>query len=260
MKLGQWQLIISLRKDIGRILERTLLPSPQGRGDGNLLSIVDESALSQLRSELRTHLDALKDTLLKELTENETYLVMFPLVLLCDEVVMGRLPKKQHTEWRLLQHELFQINYGGDVFYDFVDERLAKPDTPSMVFEVLFFCLSAGFVGKFGIDGGKVQRYKTLLAERIPGARIPGPRKRRRLETRDQRYQRDPRERREPARHSTTAGLLAATTPEPESSGAAPTPATPDGGPRGLPLSWYYGLALGGVLLAVFGTLLITNL
>ncbi len=233
MKLALWRQVISLRDDIGRILERTLIPNAPAVAERTVLSYVDTGSLNQLRNELRNRLDVLRDTLTKDLTEGETYLVMFPLVLLCDEMVMSRIPKQQHTDWRLLQHELFQITYGGDVFYDFVDERLAKPDTPPMVFEVLFFCLSAGFVGKFGLDGGKVQRYKALLTERIPGAMSPGPRKRRRRE----------REREEAA---------PATPPQ-----AAPAAAS---GPRTHSAAWYYGLAFAALLLAVGGVLFYTNL
>lgn len=181
MKLILWERIIALRAEIGAILERTLLGVERVRAPEQLLAPVDEETLGRLRSELRTRLDSLKDSLLKELTEAEVYLAMFPLVLLCDEMVMARLPKQQQTLWFLLQSELFQINYGGDVFYDFIDERLQKPDTPPMVFEVLFYCLSSGFVGKFGFDGSKVQRYKALLCERIPGA-VPPRKKRRRRE------------------------------------------------------------------------------
>jgi type VI secretion system protein ImpK len=185
-------------------------------------------SLTQLRTELRNRLDALKDALSKELTESESYLVMFPLVLLCDEMVMSRVPKKQHTEWHLLQHELFQITYGGDVFYDFVDERLAKPDTPALVFEVLYFCLSAGFVGKFGNDGGKVQRYKSLLTERIPGAQTESRKKRRRRDRED-------------------------------SALTEPAPAAAEPGRQWSP-AWYYALALGAFVLAIGTVLLWTNL
>ena len=111
---------------------------------------IDEEVLVRLRNELRNKLDGLKDSLGRDLSENEVYLAMFPLVLLCDEMVMSSLPKQQQTLWFLLQSELFQINYGGDVFYGVRRRRLAKPDTPILVFEVLFYCLSAGFVGKFG--------------------------------------------------------------------------------------------------------------
>lgn len=233
MKLALWQLVISLRDDIGRILERTMMPSAQAPGERTVIAQLDSSSIDQLRTELRNRLDALRDALHKELTESEAYLVMFPLVLLCDEMVMSRLPKQQHTEWHLLQHELFQINFGGDVFYDFIDERFSKPDTPILVFEVLFFCLSAGFVGKFGLDGGKVKRYKSLLAQRIPGALRPLRRKRKRLRETEERQE--------------------AAEPEP-----APPPVQNVLATRGL--GWFYAATFAALLLAVFGVVLFSNL
>jgi type VI secretion system protein ImpK len=233
MKLELWNKIIALRGDIGMLLERTLyLQSTTQAGERAVPDQIDEETLLRLRGELRTKLDTLKDNLLKELTENEVYLVMFPMVLLCDEMVMKRLPKQQQTLWFLLQSELFQINYGGDVFYEFVDERLAKPDTPSIVFEVLFYCLSSGFVGKFGVEAGKVQRYKGLLSERIPGAFSPTRKKRRRREARDK----EPQE----------AVVTPPTTPEPP-----PAPRSP---------AWYYLATLGVLLVAVFGIFALSNL
>ncbi len=185
MKLGHWNSILALRIDIHRLLERSLSVESTRFGERSSALPIEPAILQRLHGELRSKLDALRDQLHRELTENETYLVMFPLVLLCDEMVMIRLPKAQQTSWPLLQSELFQINYGGDVFYDFVDERLDKPDTPSMVFEVLYFCLAAGFVGKFGESGGKVQRYRTLLAEQLgTGTAQDGRTRRRRRSSR----------------------------------------------------------------------------
>lgn len=232
MKLSRWHMITSLRSDIGRILERTLLPGGPASGDRSLLHHLDPGSLGRLRVELRTQLDSLKDALSKELTDSESYLVMFPLVLLCDEMVMCRLPKEQQTLWSLLQTELFQINHGGDVFYDFVDERLNKPDTPAMVFEVLYYCLSAGFVGKFGFDGAKVERYKALLSERIPGAQAQAAAKRRR------------RERDEPAA-------------KPRSESAS-DPAPPE--PQRRSVLWFYAAVLGGLVLLSGGLLVLSNL
>jgi type IV/VI secretion system ImpK/VasF family protein len=128
---------------------------------------VDPALLERLRDELLGCLEVLDEKLSKELPESEVQLVLFPLVLLCDELVMVRLPKEQHTHWHLLQADLFQINYGGDVFYEFADEHLGKETSPGIVFEVLYYCLSAGFVGRFGLDTGKVKRYRGLLSERI---------------------------------------------------------------------------------------------
>jgi len=151
-------MVIGLRRDIANLLERTVQHTVKLGDRSAAPAVIPVETLERMRSELKTQLDSLKDNLTKEMGENEVYLVMFPLVLLCDEMVMSHLPKQQQTSWLLLQSDLFQINYGGDVFYDFVDERLDKPDTPSMVFEVLYFCLAAGFVGKFGESSGKVQR------------------------------------------------------------------------------------------------------
>lgn len=186
MKLSHWNLIIAMRSDIVRLLERTLAVDNTRFGERSSALPVDLGTLQRLQVELRTKLDALRDNLNRELVENETYLVMFPLVLLCDEMVMSRLAKEQQTRWSLLQSELFEINYGGDVFYDFVDERLDKPDTPGMVYEVLYFCLAAGFVGKFGESSGKVQRYRTLLSEQV-GSLSPAERRRRRRAARAKR-------------------------------------------------------------------------
>ena len=158
--------------------------------------------------------------------------MLFPIVLLCDEMVMGKLPKQQHTLWFLLQSELYKINYGGDVFYDFVDERLTKPDTPAMVFEVLYYCLSVGFVGKFDDDGGKVQRYKALLSERIPGAFTPLRKKKRRRE----------------AREAEAVAL------------AAPTPVAAAAGSGWGAVAWYYLVTVGLMVLAVGVVLALSNL
>lgn len=232
MKLALWDMIIALRGEIGILLERTLFSAGSTSSvERAVVQLVDQDTLVRLRAELRTKLDSLKDNLVKELTENEVYLVMFPLVLLCDEMVMTRLPKQQQTLWFLLQSELFQINYGGDVLYDFIDERLAKPDTPTIVFEVLYYCLSAGFVGKFGADGGKVQRYKALLCERIPGALTPLRRKRRRHEPKAE---------------------------APQVVAAPPIDAESRARPRSA--AWYYIATLGMLLAAVGGVLALSNL
>lgn len=245
MKLSHWNLIISIRADISRLLERTLAVDSTRFGERLAALPVNPATLSHLHGELRGKLEALREALSRELTENETYLVMFPLVLLCDEMVMCRLAKEQQTSWSLLQSELFQINYGGDVFYDFVDERLDKPDTPPMVFEVLYFCLAAGFVGKFGESSGKVQRYRTLLAEQLAAnSASPDERRRRRRGARPGGAGR----RKEPR------GEQPAQTPP------ARSPTQTSLRARSWRVLLPYGAALAGLLLAVGVVLLFTNL
>ena len=175
MSVFLWSCIASLRRNISRSLDRTLAQADGARSQERtvLISKVSSSVLEDLRVELRVHIDKMYAELLKELSEADARLVLFPIVLLCDEMVMSHLPKEQHTMWHLIQSEMFQINYGGDVFYEFADERLSKPETPPMVFGVLYYCLSAGFSGRFGFDSVRILRYKGLLGERIPGAVPP---------------------------------------------------------------------------------------
>lgn len=185
MRLNLWKMVIGLRRDIANLLERTIQHTVRLGDRTAAPALIPQETLERMRCELKVQLDSLKDSLTREMGESEVYLVMFPLVLLCDEMVMSHLGKPQQTLWPLLQADLFQINYGGDVFYDFVDERFAKPDTPAVVYEVLYYCLASGFVGKFGSDSSKVLRYKTLLTERIPGAIVPVRKKKRRKEGRE---------------------------------------------------------------------------
>ncbi|HNN95307.1 MAG TPA: DotU family type IV/VI secretion system protein [Pseudomonadota bacterium] len=269
MKLGHWNLIIGMRSDIVRLLERTLAVDSTRFGERMSTTSVDPGTLSRLQTELRSKLEVLRENLNRELTENETYLVMFPLVLLCDEMVMIRLAKEQQTSWSLLQSELFQINYGGDVFYDFVDERLDKQDTPPMVFEVLYFCLAAGFVGKFGESSGKVQRYRTLLSEQIAATSMTAAERRKRR--RASRMARDPQGERSSRRSRSMAIARtgsqrtlspSASAPGPAGAPPAPAPSLQQAAPGRIP--WHsvapYGVALAALGLALGFVLLFTNL
>jgi hypothetical protein len=184
-------------------------------------------------------------------------------------MVMSRLAKEQQTRWSLLQSELFQINYGGDVFYDFVDERLDKHDTPPMVFEVLYFCLAAGFVGKFGESSGKVQRYRTLLSEQIAATSMTGGERRKRRRAarlaRESQAERGTRRSRSlsgprgSAQRTQSSAVLSplgvSATPAPSSSQLEQAPRRFDW--RGMAP---YGVALAALLLAIGGVLLFTNL
>lgn len=146
---------------------KTLSPGSAPVGRGATSVTISPELLARLREDLLCRIENLEEKLSKELSEGDVGQMIFPLVLLCDEMVMVRLAKEQHTLWHLLQTELFRINYGGDVFYDFADEQLDKANTSVEVFEVLYYCLQSGFVGRFGFDSSKVQRYRNLLSERI---------------------------------------------------------------------------------------------
>ena len=133
--------------------------------------------LVSVRSEVRAQLDRLRMVLHDHYTERDAYLVLFPIVTHLDEYVQTKLLSSNHPKaayfsklmkWPTLQKELFDIEDGGVLFYDTLDDLLRKPQTPTFVFEVYLLCLNHGFMGKYNDNAVKIAEYKKKLAEKIP--------------------------------------------------------------------------------------------
>lgn len=182
MHLNLWNIITSATAQVRSLTEGSLSIVKPEKNDPNaaltMISVVPPDLLGSLRGKLKEHLAQLEAQLQAHLSESETYQVLLPLVIHCDEQVLRRLPIREQPSWPLLQRERFQIDDGGDVFYQLIDERLQKSDTAPLVFEVLYFCLSDGFLGRFASDPTKIVAYKARLAARIPMPRMPAQNKR----------------------------------------------------------------------------------
>ena len=171
MKDNLWVPIYDLFQEMAKIHQE-----PQRykkvKGDDDQSRIVsaglDPKTVVKLRSNIRTQLELLKSKLSEKLTEREVYLVLFPIVVYFDEMVMYGLLSQQHSAWRPLQKELFQIDNGGEVFYDTVDDIIRKPQTLPFVYEIFYYCLSDGFKGKYEGNVVKINDYKKLLRDKIP--------------------------------------------------------------------------------------------
>lgn len=125
----------------------------------------DAQSITELRRRLRAMLNPLRSELTTALGKSEAYELLLPLVIYCDELVLSRLAKPARPAWPLLQAELFQINDGGERFFQMVDERLQQ--APRLLLEVLYYCLGCGFLGRYVSEPAKVLPYKTQLAERL---------------------------------------------------------------------------------------------
>ncbi|GIW70586.1 MAG: hypothetical protein KatS3mg102_0128 [Planctomycetota bacterium] len=137
-------------------------------------AFVDVDRLVTLRHELRGRLDQLKTRLAERLTERESYLVLFPLVIFIDETVHKRFLAGSDVQWPPLQKELFQIDNGGEAFYEVLDDLLRKPDTFPFVYEIYYLCLSDGFRGRYHDNPSKIAEYKSQLESKIPRPRPEG--------------------------------------------------------------------------------------
>ncbi len=128
---------------------------------------IDPENLIKARSEIRKGFDDLRITLLGSLSEQETYQVLFPLVVYVDELVQARYFGNRQVSWPLLQMELYEVDDGGRLFYDTLDSILKKTQTSQFVYEVHYFCLKHGFEGKYVADPVRINKYLEQLKEKI---------------------------------------------------------------------------------------------
>lgn len=123
--------------------------------------------LVKARSEIREGFDQLRVNLLGYLSEQESYQILFPLVVYFDEQVQAKFFKEKHLTWPLLQKELYEVDNGGELFYDSLDSLLRKPQTSQFIFEVNYFCLKHGFQGKYVDDPVRINKYMDKLEKKI---------------------------------------------------------------------------------------------
>lgn len=127
----------------------------------------DGANLVQMRDGMRRLLQDLKKELSKTLVEHDVHYVLMPITIYCDELARA-VTRGAVDRWEPLQSELYNMQNGGERFYDLMEDRFKQEETPPLVFEVFYFCLNDGFVGKYQADRGKIDDYKQRLRIRIP--------------------------------------------------------------------------------------------
>ncbi|HEX8701265.1 MAG TPA: DotU family type IV/VI secretion system protein [Myxococcaceae bacterium] len=175
MKLGYWQAILATHRKVRALLDR-VLPGEVVPTARRMQPRVGLEAMNQVGQQILIELEGLKLALSSDFRTDEVDELVRPLCFLFDEMVLRRLSDVEQPLWPLLQQQLFLVDSGGDLFYEFADERLRRPDTPALVFEVLHFCLASGFTGRYVGQPSKVREYKERLTARIPKPEpVPAP-------------------------------------------------------------------------------------
>ncbi len=167
MKNSQWDAVYSVFEKMEVLTKKLSVETNDADSSSENSAIISDDELLIIRNNIRTQLDLLRTQLLVELTERDCYFVLFPIVVLFDELVQSQLFDRNLTSWPPLQKELFQIDDAGEVFYDTLDEILRKPQTLPFVYEVYYFCLNHGFKGKYIDNPEKINKYKNLLKNNI---------------------------------------------------------------------------------------------
>jgi type VI secretion system protein ImpK len=175
MKLEHWQSLLRTQRQVRMILDQSLPPEP-GSGEERTQVLVGAQGLVLLQQQLAAEVGALRNALGGAYREEEIDEAVRPYVYFVDEMVLRRLAEREQAEWPMLQYKLFGTDSGGDRFYEVADEKLAQRGAPVLVFELLHFCLTAGFEGRYAGNSARLREYKEKLAVRIPKPEaVPAP-------------------------------------------------------------------------------------
>ncbi len=167
MKLEHWQSILRTQRQVRALLDQSLPPEPAA-GEERTLVKVGSQGLALLQQQLLAEEKGLRNSLGGTYRDEEIDEAVRPFVYLVDEMVLRRLADSEQSEWPLLQYKLFGIDSGGDRFYEMADEKLVQKGASPLVFELLHFCLTAGFEGRYAGSTARLREYKERLAARIP--------------------------------------------------------------------------------------------
>ncbi|WP_434387505.1 DotU family type IV/VI secretion system protein [Melittangium boletus] len=166
MKLEHWQIVFKVYRQARGLLDQWLPAEPTGGAEAPQL-LVGAAALHQLQAQLLGVVENLRAELGAHYRSEEVEDALMPFIYLVDELVLRRLAESEQTEWPLLQYRLLGQEGGGDLFFELADQRLHQPGTPPLLFELLHFCLTAGFTGRYPGNTAKLREYKQRLAARI---------------------------------------------------------------------------------------------
>jgi type IV/VI secretion system ImpK/VasF family protein len=176
MKNELWQAVYAVFNELEDLREKfSHFTQETDNTDPLILIETDQKKLKQLvssRKDLRSLLMQLKATMADHLSEREVYLSLFPIVVYIDEAIQMEVFQVTEQQWSLLQKELFDIEDGGVLFYDSLDDALRQPETLPFILEVFYLCINSGFKGKYCENPTRLNSYKEIIRNRIPQAEL----------------------------------------------------------------------------------------
>lgn len=167
MNLKVWQELVAGHREISELIAAAMPEAAAGDLDG-MRPLLGNHAMETLHGQLRQTVARAAAKLAPLVESAELQQLLFILAIAVDEKVQRRLAPEEAPRWPLLQRALFDVHDGGDLFYDLIDDCLARNDTPYLVFEICYFCLSDGFVGRHSRNRPMIDEYKRKIAGRFP--------------------------------------------------------------------------------------------
>ncbi|HXK02456.1 MAG TPA: DotU family type IV/VI secretion system protein [Verrucomicrobiae bacterium] len=104
-------------------------------------------------------------------TLEDVKLAAFAAVALLDESILNA-QNPLFADWprKPLQEEMFGTHVAGEMFFQYAQQLLSRPDSPegADILEIYYLCLLLGYSGRYSVGGrGELQAVKDAMAAKI---------------------------------------------------------------------------------------------
>ncbi|MCP3966196.1 MAG: DotU family type IV/VI secretion system protein [Lentisphaerae bacterium] len=107
----------------------------------------DAEKVIEFRSNLRARINVLSEMCDKELGVKTNYFILFPIIVFCDEII-SIFFAENNVNWPKMQKEIYDIQDGGEKYYELLEQTLEQPTFPELVYQLNYLILQYGFKGQ----------------------------------------------------------------------------------------------------------------
>lgn len=128
---------------------------------------INLDAISAVRDNINRLVDQLRISFEQALDKQHASQALFAVVAYFDEQIQSHLLEKGQGNWVPLQKDFYGAYNAGNLFYDTVDKLVEDHTVPEVVYEVYYFILKKGFLGKYKDSKTHINKYMEILKEKI---------------------------------------------------------------------------------------------
>ncbi len=128
---------------------------------------INLDAITAVRDNINRHIDQLRVSFEQILDKQHASQLLFAIVAYFDEQIQSHLLEKGQGNWVPLQKDFYGAYNAGTLFYDTIDKLVEDIQVPEVVYEVFYFILKKGFLGKYRDSKIHINKYMEILKEKI---------------------------------------------------------------------------------------------
>lgn len=128
---------------------------------------INLDVISSMRDNINRVIDQTRVSFEQVLDKQYASQVLFAIVAYFDEQIQAQLLERGQANWVPLQKDFYGAYNAGTLFYDMIDRIVDDKQVPEVVFEVFYFVLKKGFLGKYRDSRTHINKYMEILKEKI---------------------------------------------------------------------------------------------